>query len=203
MGDFDVFQRTKDGMFNATALIRQWNEQPDNPKRNLGKFWEQEKVKEFIEALIEEENLHNPKEVYVKSKASRGVNAGTWVHPLLFVKLAMWINPKFEVKVIKFIYDQLIEFRDVSGDLYKDLTRAVTKFNNVNYSQLAKGLNYIVFGRHEKGIRQTATSKELKQMNNLQNKLAFAVDMNYIKTFEQLIEEMRKIFNLNQYKMID
>ena len=25
MGQFEVLQRTKDGMFNATALIKQWN----------------------------------------------------------------------------------------------------------------------------------------------------------------------------------
>lgn len=26
MGEFKVAQRTKDGMFNATALLKQWNE---------------------------------------------------------------------------------------------------------------------------------------------------------------------------------
>ena len=26
MGNFDVIQRTKDGFFNATSLLKQWNE---------------------------------------------------------------------------------------------------------------------------------------------------------------------------------
>lgn len=29
MGPFEVAQRTKDGMFNATELLRQWNAQVD------------------------------------------------------------------------------------------------------------------------------------------------------------------------------
>lgn len=27
LNDFDVVQRTKDSMFNATALLRQWNDE--------------------------------------------------------------------------------------------------------------------------------------------------------------------------------
>lgn len=203
MGDFTIFQRTKDGFFNATGLINQWNNTSGNPQRKISKFWEQERVKEFIDVLIKEENLHTPKEVYVKSKASRGINAGTWMHPYLFMKFAMWLNPRFELTVIKFVYDQLIEFRDIAGDLYRDLTRSVTRLNSVNYSQLAKGLNYIIFGRHESGIRQKATKDELKLMNELQMKLAFAIDMNYINSFEELISEMRRLFNLSQFNCIE
>ena len=35
MGDFEVVQRTKDGMFNATGLLKQWNNIPINPKRSF------------------------------------------------------------------------------------------------------------------------------------------------------------------------
>ena len=30
MGNFEVIQRTKDGFFNATALLKQWNNSIDN-----------------------------------------------------------------------------------------------------------------------------------------------------------------------------
>lgn len=40
-------------------------------------------------------------------------------------------------------------------------------------------------------------------MNELQMKLAFSVDMNYIRSFEELISEMRRLFNINQYKKLD
>lgn len=33
---------------------------------------------------------------YHKSRANKGDNAGAWMHPILFVDFAMWINPKFK-----------------------------------------------------------------------------------------------------------
>src|SRR5690554_4776115 len=94
MGEFQVRQRTSDKMFNATSLLKQWNDVPSNPNRDLSKFWESSKVDEFLDALVDEGVLHTPKEGYVKSRASRGQNAGTWMHPYLFIKFAMWLNPR-------------------------------------------------------------------------------------------------------------
>lgn len=53
MGCFSVEQRTKDGMFNATALLKQWNESAGE-KKEIKKFFENQNTKEFISALIEE-----------------------------------------------------------------------------------------------------------------------------------------------------
>ena len=207
MGEFDVFQRTKDGYFDAKALEKNWFKSKPI-KKEIRQFLNLKKTKEFIKEIEKPsvENYSTEKQAVIH-KISRITKTGKtpeqyWLHPYLFIDFAMWLNPKFKLKVIEFVYDQLIEFRDVAGDLYKDLTRAVTKFNDVNYSQLAKGLNYIIFGRHENGIRQTATKDQLKAMNDLQNKLAFAVDMMYIKSFNELINEMRRIFNINQYKYV-
>lgn len=52
MGDFNVFQRTSDGYFDANELLRQWNAVEGNPERNLKRFLESPKTKEFIDALI-------------------------------------------------------------------------------------------------------------------------------------------------------
>ena len=51
MGDFDVIQRTEDGYFDANALLIQWNGIDWNPKRQMSRFLESPKTKEFIEAL--------------------------------------------------------------------------------------------------------------------------------------------------------
>ncbi len=195
MGGFDVAQRTKDGFFNATTLIKQWNSVRGNPKRDLSRFWESAKVKDFMEALAEEVNLDTPEMLYVKSRASRGKNAGTWVHPYLFIKLAMWINPVFEVQVVKFVYDQLIELRHKAGDNYRSLGASAAIYPNVNYPFLAKALNYNVFNKHFRDIRQTATPDQLDEMQKLEEQLAFAIDMGYIKTFDQLINDLRRQYN--------
>lgn len=101
MGQFKVEQRTKDGMFNATTLIRQWNE-TTGEKKEVAKFFENSGTKDFIQALMDEENLNTQNSAYLKSRGKQG---GTWMHPYLFVKFAMWLNPRFEVKVIKLVYD--------------------------------------------------------------------------------------------------
>lgn len=59
----------------------------------------------------------------------------------------MWINPKFKLNVIKFVYDQLIEQRHLAGDNYKCLAASATKLEGVDYPTIAKALNWIVFAR--------------------------------------------------------
>lgn len=191
MGPFHICQRTKDAFFNATDLVKQWN-QHSGQKKEVTKFFELENTKTFIEALMKEENLNTQDLAYLKT---RGKFGGTWMTPILFIKFAMWINPAFEVKVIKFVYDQLIEFRHKAGDLYIGLSSAISRFPDANYSEVAKALNWIVFNRHEKGIRQLATPEQLKEMNDIQKQLAFAIDMDYIKTFSQLLDEMRRLWH--------
>ena len=64
----------------------------------------------------------------------------------------MWLNPRFEVKVIQFVYDQLIEQRHEAGDMYRTLSNAAKQLKGVDYKRIGKGLNYIVFGHHESGV---------------------------------------------------
>ncbi len=193
MGDFKVIQRTKDGMFNATLLANQWNEKAIKIK-TLAHFFENSNTKEFIKSLeINQKQKGRNSDVLIKN---RGRGAQTWMHPYLFIKFAMWLNPNFEVKVIEFVYDQLIKYRHQAGDNYSQLQRAAAKLKGVNYSQIAKGLNYIVFGRHESGVlRQQATELQLEELTKLEEKLAFSIDMGYIKSYNQLLDEMRKIWH--------
>ena len=175
LGKFEVYQRTRDGMFNATSLLAQWNKAKNSNKR-IQDFFENQNTKDFIEALMEEENLKVPNLAYLKTRGK--YNGGTWMHPYLFVKFAMWLNPRFEVKVVKFLYDQL----------------------DVDYSQVARGLNWIVFNKHERDIRNTASPNQLRALDDLQRKLAFSVDMGYIRTFPDLMNSMRRIYNRQHAK---
>lgn len=199
LGRFEVLQRTKDGMFNATALLRQWNESTNANKR-IQDFFENQSTKDFIEALMEEENLQVPNLAYVKSRASRGDNSGTWMHPYLFVKFAMWLNPRFEVKVVKFVYDQLIRYRHSAGDNYNVLAKSIAALPDVDYPQVARALNWIVFNRHERDIRNRATPAQLQDLDELQRKLAFSVDMGYIRSFPDLMNSMRRIYSRQHAK---
>ena len=57
MGNFNVVQRTKDGMFNATVL---WNNQSCS-ERKMDNFFASNKTNEFINTIIEREKTKYPK----------------------------------------------------------------------------------------------------------------------------------------------
>lgn len=188
---FDVVQRTKDGMFNATVLLQQWNEK-SGQKKMIAHYFENKSVEEFINTIIQKENLSYRDSVMIKSRANKGVNAGTWMHPLLFIDFAMWINPAFKYDVLRFVYDNLIAFRHDCGDNYRSLTASVSKFPDVDYPRLARALNYVVFGKHYGNIRNDASEAQLQELRSLEEKLSYAVDNDFITNFEELIKALRR-----------
>ena len=194
MGMFEVEQRTKDGMFNATELLRQWNSSTGE-KKEVTKFFENSNTKEFISALISEEKLNTQNSAYLKT---RGKNGGTWMHPILFIKFAMWLNPRFEVQVIKFVYDQMIRFRKDAGDAYKDLSAAVStlvekEFIGGAMSRVSKGVNFIVFGEHYPAVRNDKGIESLQlELFELEKKLAELINDKFITSYDDLINYMIK-----------
>lgn len=148
MGEFTVSQRTKDGYFDGGDLLRQWNSVKGNEQRKMDEFLLAKRTGDFIEALIAEERENglgenSPKidnQVVKKSKVKEKGKAGrpkeeVWMHPFLFTKFAMWINPRFEVKVIRFVYDEMIQYRNLAGDAYPAMCRAVFQYSLGIYSR--------------------------------------------------------------------
>lgn len=201
MGDFKVNQRTSDGMFNATELLKQWNETKGQQKQMIH-FFENNATEEFIDAIVLEENFKERNSVFIKS---RGKNGGTWMHPILFIDFAMWINPKFKVKVLKFVYDELIKYRHDAGDNYKLLVESVARivkkpFLPVAIQNIAKAINFIVFNKHQSGIRNTEASEEaLKELSALELKVSELINEGFIKSYDEVLAYLRKQWN-NKYQ---
>ena len=213
MGNFDVSQRTSDGMFNATTLLQQWNEHSGQQK-GIHHYFEQQNTKEFIQAIINEEfplsvkstDNNNLKERnYAKSSLSaiytkkRGINGGTWMHPLLFIDFAMWLNPAFKVKVLKFVYDELIKYRNDAGDAYREMSGSVSKlvdktFMPVAIRKIASALNYIVFGSHESDLRNKADEPRMRELFELERKISSLINEGFICSYEQLIGYLRNLW---------
>lgn len=199
LNDFDVVQRTKDSMFNATALISQWNE-ANNQSKEITKFFENKQTKEFIEVLVLEENLNTHNLAYLKS---RGKNGGTWMHPYLFVKFAMWLNPKFEYHVIKFVYDQLIEDRKLSGDHYNKLCSLLARFQDTDFREVGKILNYVVFNEHKSERRNSATPQQQQDLQQLTRDLCNYIELGFISSFTQFKNIARKEWGKRHNKVPD
>ena len=204
MGQFEVLQRTSDGFFDGNALLIQWNRQDGVAQRKMIEYLESKKTKEFIEALESDKALRGKTEVgdfkvviRVKGKTTKNgrVADKVYFHPFLFIDFCMWLNPTFKLQVIKFVYDELIKCRHLAGDNYNVLTAAISKLPDCDYKATAKAIQWIVFNRTGKELRQQATQKELAEISDIENKLAYAIDMGFINNQAQLICTMRKMYN--------
>ena len=217
MGDFDVIQRTKDGFFNSTLLLKQWNklsEKGENiipsfmgmmKKKDLDDYLFLKSTKEFISTIMFKENRDDGDYPYRKSRANKGDNMGTWMHPLLFVDFAMWLNPSLKYDALKFVYDKMIEFRNKAGDAYKTLASSVQKIVNNSFMQVAmqhigEAINWIIFDCHEKELRNKFGSEEKQnELYQFEIKVATLIDEGFITNYDNLMNYLRKQY-ANRHK---
>lgn len=203
LADFTVEQRTKDGYFCLTGLLNNWNLKMGT-KKELKDYFENKATQEFVKALADEENLHGDKSPYVKSKARLDRGGGTWGHPLLFIDFAMWLNPHFKVKVLKFVSDQMLTYRNEAGDAYKQLSSAMSKICTPHQVKrympiLGKGINYIVAGHHEHQLRnEYGTEEKQKEYFELEKQVAMLVNEGFLRTPEDVANYLRRKFQ-NKY----
>lgn len=203
MGVFEVEQRTKDGMFNATQLMKQWNETNPDEKRDIDNFWKSTNLTELMSEIAENElgftsvdftALKNKLSATSKARADRG--GGTWMNPVLFLKFAMYLSPRFEYHVLKFVSDQMIQFRKDAGDAYHDLSTAVATlvpkdFMPAAISRVSRGVNCIVFGEHQTAIRNNKGTEELqRELFEMERKLTELINDGFITSYQQLINYM-------------
>lgn len=199
LANFVVEQRTKDGMFCATSLLKQWNE-VNHQQKTIAHYLENNSTKEFIKALMEEESFTCRKSVYVVSKARFDRGGGTWMSPLMFIDFCMWLNPSFKVKVLKFVSDKMLSYRNEVGEAYKELATAVCKIVNREevksyMERIAKGLNFLVVGKHEHLERnEYGTEEKQKEYFLLEKQIAMLINEGFLKTGDEVIYYLKKKF---------
>ena len=122
-----------------------------------------------------------------------------WMHPYLFLKFSLWINTKFEVQVIKFIYDELISLRCDAGDNYSQLMKRVYGFTDCDFGKVAIALNWVVFNEHCKQRRDWGTVEQMRDLRQLENTLCSMIDTNLVNSQMELINVLRKMYD-NKYR---
>ena len=217
-----IRQQTKTGFFNLSDLQEAYNKAAELngwSEKRWDKLLQSKDNQERIFYLLKKQGLingqilpfmqlcENETPARLLKKVGAYITTGaretktTWANPYLWFLLAMEMNPYLYAEVVVWLTDKLIINRIEAGNFYKALIAAIEKWNpdGSQYVQLAKGLNFIVFNKNEIGIRNIASSKELKELEDLEKKMAFAVEMNYITSFEMLISELRKLYT-QKYK---
>lgn len=204
MGEFVVEQRTIDSMFNATYLLEQWNKTHPNKKRSLDNFWKSTNLVELMSEIAENEldfkSVNFTELKNALSKTARGKNGGTYMQPLLFIKFAMYLNPRFEYHVLKFVSDQMIDYRKENCEAYKALSSAVAKIVPMNQMKekmpkVAKALNWIVFNSHELQIRnEFGIEAKQREQFELEHQVAMLINDGFIRDYEYLMGYLRRKF---------
>lgn len=131
----EISQKSKSEFFSATDLINagnKWRLANDLPLFNINTWLQQKNVKEFIQELKKQYG-----EIKINSK---GKNSHTWVHPYLFIDIALAINPNLKIQVYSWLFDKLIQYRNDSGDSYKKMCGALY----VNQGNKSVFRNYII-----------------------------------------------------------
>ena len=118
--DTEISQKSKSEFFSATDLVRagnKWRRNNELTDFNLSLWLTQKSTKEFIDELTFK--YGNP---IIKG---RGRSAHTWVHPYLFIDVALAISPKLKIETYEWLYDYLIKYRNKSGDSFKKMSGAL------------------------------------------------------------------------------
>jgi hypothetical protein len=217
-----VRQETKTGHLNLSDLqhaydiargINGWSERHTKnvleSKTNLERIYyileNQGLIKVGISAFME--NCENNgiskvlKGMGVYKTTGRGENKTVTCDPYIWTLIALEMNPMLYARVVTWLTDGLIINRIEAGDFYKGFSRAIKKFGP-DYVKIAKALNYVVFNRHEAGIRNTATRQQLNDLIDLEKKMAFAIDMGYINSQTQLVDALRNMWGVKWSKKI-
>lgn len=134
------------------------------------------------------------KQIGAYKTTGRGANKTTMCNKYIWGLVAMELHPQIYAKVVVWFTDSLVFNRIESGTMYKELSRAVSKFRDCNYPNLAKAINHVVFGRHESDIRNQGTEDQLHELHKLESNLAFSIDSGFINSFPGLMEHIRLLW---------
>lgn len=167
-----VRQNHKTEWLNATDLVKIGNEygkQLGLSEKKLNNYLRSNQSVEFFKQIMDEENISK---VY---EAKKGKNGGTWVHPLVLIDIAMWLNPEFKYHAIKWLNDNLTGSRDDSGESYKMLNSVIAQTAERNPIQLRNIIRQVA-----RGIKKylhvedwnKATETQLKARNEIQKSIS-------------------------------
>lgn len=175
LGKIDPIRVDEDGFVCLTDMVKYF------PSKRLDNWMALKSTADFI-AVLEGLNTLDPSDLKNCSKVlkrKRGkYDGGTYADELVALEFATWLSPEFKVKVYK-AYQNGTQHKQnwnikriLASFNYKLMTKAIEQDHEqpqfFHYSNEAIMLNIIVFGKSEKGIRDTATEEQLDLLAKLE-----------------------------------
>ncbi len=212
-----IKQTTKEGFLSVTDLQRAydigrwqwgWNERrvsyilntPETKERMYHILNERGTIKTtplaFTE-MVEKEGLTKVlKGLGLYRTTGKGKDKAVFADPLIWFLLAMELNPMLYAKVVIWMADTLLFDRIEAGNGYRPMNSAITSVvSTPNYPLYAKAINEKVFGTHQTGMRNLASSKELRKIADIEKFITEAIKKGWLKTESDILSAI-KDFNL-------
>lgn len=178
-----ISQKSKSEFFSATDLVRagnKWRVERGLQPFNMNDWFNLKGTKDFISVL--------EKEYGTVKISAKGRGQHTWIHPFLFMDMALAISPELKVKAYQWLYDCLLKYRNDSGDSYKKMCGALylSETNKTKYTQNIREVAKRI--KLECGVKdwQTATEKQLKLRDKIQDNISLLSDI--VKDRNNLID---------------
>lgn len=171
-----ISQKSKSEFFSATDLAKagsKWRLANGHDSAfNLSAHLSNKSTIEFMEEL----KTKIGGEVIQKGRG-RGVH--TWVHPYLFIDIALAISPKLKIEAYEWLFDKLIKYRNDSGDSYKKMCGALfhRSANKAHFhTNIPKVADWI---RIECGVKdwESATEKQLQLRDRIHENVSLLCDV--------------------------
>ncbi len=173
-----IRQRSKSEHLSGTDLVavgNKWRSDRGLSAFNMSVWLKSASTLDFIAELQKDSE---EKVVII----GRGRNGGTWLHPLLFIDMALSIHPKLKVEMYSWLKDSLLEERNNSGDSYKLMTGALylNHHNKARFGKYIAGVAKKI--REHCGLSgdnadwQDASAKQLKERDTVQTMIARIAD---------------------------
>jgi hypothetical protein len=190
----EIRQKSKSGFFSASDLMiagNAWRSSQGMSLFYLNQWFQRDATKEFMTALNEE--IGQPCKV-----SSRGKTGEIWVHPFLFIDIALAISPQLKIETYKWLYDELLKYRNDSGDSYKRMCGSLW-VNTVNKSEFPAYIKDVALKiKKSLGVEEwnDASVETLRMRDKMHDNIAILADvirhndnsvrLGIIKTIDQL-----------------
>lgn len=169
-----ISQKSQSGFFSATDLVKagnKWRIINGIEPFNINEYF---RLKGTVEFMKELQNKYGDIKI-----ARKGRSKDTWVHPILFIDIALAISPTLKIEVYEWLFDNLIKYRNDSGDSYKKMSGYLfshTKNKSNFYKEIADVAEKIKLKCNVKDWNE-ATEKQLKYREKIHNNISLLSDV--------------------------
>lgn len=177
-----IHQRSDNEFLSMTDLLKSGNKW--RIENNISQFDYRNyfKTQQTIEFYKELQNKYG-----VVKISGRGRGKHTWLHPLLWIDMALSISPKLKLATYEWLFDNLIRYRNDSGDSYKKMAGALynnTKCPTKFYQEIT---DIAVKIQNICGVDdwQNANQEQLHKRDIIHNNIAILTSV--VKTNEQAV----------------